>query len=137
MKREKLSEFMNRVKILNKDLGEYFNEETGVKYLIPTSYLFSKAEYLELTNDELNVAIFNQEVDKTDLKYDYIEVTRPKSKYEVTKKNEDKYTIIDSKVKVNRIWVVSNGLKFKETFNNKEDALKLVDNINDKLKELF
>lgn len=137
MKREKLSEFMNRVKILNKDLGEYFNEETGVKYLIPTSYLFSKAEYLELTNDELQVAIFNQEVDKTDLKYDYIEVTRPKSKYEVTKKNEDKYTIIDSKVKVNRIWVVSNGLKFKETFNNKEDALKLVDNINDKLKELF
>lgn len=137
MKREKLSEFMNRVKILNKDLSEYFNEETGVKYLIPTSYLFSKAEYLELTNDELQVAIFNQEVDKTDLKYDYIEVTRPKSKYEVTKKNEDKYTIIDSKVKVNRIWVVSNGLKFKETFNNKEDALKLVDNINDKLKELF
>lgn len=137
MKREKLSEFMNRVKILNKDLGEYFNEETGVKYLIPTSYLFSKAEYLELTNDELQVAIFNQEVDKTDLKYDYIEVTRPKSKYEVTKKNEDKYTIIDSKVKVNRIWVVSNGLKFKETFNNKEDALKLVDDINDKLKELF
>lgn len=137
MKREKLSEFMNRVKILNKDLGEYFNEETGVKYLIPTSYLFSKVEYLELTNDELQVAIFNQEVDKTDLKYDYIEVTRPKSKYEVTKKNEDKYTIIDSKVKVNRIWVVSNGLKFKETFNNKEDALKLVDNINEKLKELF
>ena len=137
MKREKLSEFMNRVKVLNKDIGEYFNEETGVKYLVPTSYLWSRVEYLELTNDELKKAIFNQEVDKTDLKFNYIESLRPQSKYEVTKKEEDRYTIVEGKVKVNQIWVVSNGLKFKETFNNKEEALKLVDSINEELKKLM
>lgn len=136
MKQESLSEFTKRVNIINKEIAEYYNEETGSKFMIPSSYLWARVDYLELTNEELKKAIFNQEVDKIDgLKY--IETTRPAPKYESTKREEDKYTIIDAKIKANQLWLVSNGLKYKETFNNKEDAIKLADEINNSLKEML
>lgn len=137
MKQENLKEFMKRVKTINKEIAEYENEETGSYFMIPTSYLWCRVDYLELTNDELKKAIFNQEVDKTDLEYNYIESTRPAPKNEITKNDNDKYTIVDAKVKVNQIWLVSNGLKYKETFNNKEDALKLAMEVNEELKEML
>ena len=137
MKQENLKEFMKRVKIINKEIAEYENEETGSYFMIPTSYLWSRVDYLELTNEELKKAIFNQEVDKTDLKYNYIESTRPAPKNEITKNDNDKYTIIDAKVQVNQIWLVSNGLKYKQTFNNKEEALKLANEVNEELKAML
>lgn len=137
MKQESITEFNEKVKLLNKDLGEYYNPETGVKFLIPTSYLWARVDYLELTNDELKKEKFNQTIDNKDIKFNYIESTRPAPKYETTKRDEDKYTIIDAKVKVNQVWLVSNGLKYKETFNNKEEALKVLDSINEPLKALF
>lgn len=136
MKPESLSKFNERVTIINKDIGEYYNEETGSKFIVPSSYLWARIDYLELTNEELKKAIFNQEIDRVEDLH-YIESTRPAPKYETTKREEDKYTIIDAKVKVNQVWLVSNGLKYKQTFNNKEDALKLVNSINDKLKALL
>ena len=137
MKQENLIEFMDHVQIINKELSEYFDEEKGTKYLIPTSYIWSRVDYLELTNDELKKEIFNQNMEKTDLEFNYIDTTRPAPKYETTKREEDKYTIIDAKVKANQVWLVSNGLKFNKVFNNKEDALKLVDKINEPLKKLL
>ena len=137
MKQENLEEFTKRVTLINKEIGEYENKETGVKFMIPSSYLWARCDYLELTNEEFKKAIFNQEIDKTDLVFNYIESTRPAPKYETTKRDEDKYTIIDAKVKVSQVWLVSNGLKYKQTFNNKEDALKLVNNINEELKALL
>ena len=137
MKQESLEEFTKRVTLINKEIGEYENKETGVKFMIPTSYLWARCDYLELTNEEMKKAIFNQEIDKTNLEFKYIESTRPAPKYETTKRDEDKYTIIDAKVQVNQVWLVSNGLKYKQTFNNKEDALKLVNKINDELKSLL
>lgn len=137
MKQENLDDFMKKVKIISKEIAEYENKETGTYFMIPSSYLWARVDYLELTNEELKKAIFNQEIDKTDLKYNYIESTRPAPKYETTKREEDKYTIIDAKVKVNQVWLVSNGLKYKQTFNNKEDALKLANDINNCLKVML
>ena len=137
MKPENLKEFQKRVTIINKEIAEYENKETGSYFMIPTSYLWCRVDYLELTNEELKKAIFNQEVDKTDLKYNYIESTRPAPKSEITKNDNDKYTIVDAKVQVNQIWLVSNGLKYKETFNNKEEALKLANEINEELKAML
>lgn len=137
MKQESLKEFMKRVKIISKEIAEYENEETGSYFMIPSSYLWCRVDYLELTNDEMKKAIFNQEIDKTDLKYNYIESTRPAPKYETTKREEDKYIIIDAKVKANQVWLVSNGLKYKQTFNNKEDALKLANEVNEELKAML
>lgn len=137
MKQESLKEFMKRVKIISKEIAEYENEETGSYFMIPSSYLWCRVDYLELTNDEMKKAIFNQEIDKTNLKFNYIETTRPAPKYETTKREEDKYTIIDAKVKANQVWLVSNGLKYKQTFNNKEDALKLANEVNEELKAML
>lgn len=137
MKQESLKEFMKRVKIISKEIAEYENEETGSYFMIPSSYLWCRVDYLELTNDEMKKAIFNQEIDKTNLKFNYIETTRPAPKYETTKREEDKYIIIDAKVKANQVWLVSNGLKYKQTFNNKEDALKLANEVNEELKAML
>ena len=132
-----LVEFMKHLTVLNKDFSEYEDTEKGNKYMIPNSYVFARCDYLELTNDELKKERFEQHIDKSDLKFNYIESTRPKPKYEITKIEADKYVITDVKVKVNQIWLVSNGMKMVKSFNNKEEALKLVDSINDKLKGYF
>lgn len=130
---EDLKSFMGKVTTLCKDLCEYYDKEKGVKYLLPTSYVWARVDYFELTNDELKKAIFEEQVDKID-NLNYIEAKRKKSKYEVTKNEADRWTIIESKVKVNQLWVVSNGMKIKNTFNNKEEALKFLDEINEPLK---
>lgn len=133
---ENLIEYMEHITIINKDISEYKDEEKGIEYIVPTSYVFARCDYLELTNDELKKEEFNQTIEH-DIKFNYIETTRPMSKYEKTKNEADRWTIIDGKVKVNQIWNVSNGLKIRKTFNNKEDALKLVKEINDKVKKVI
>ena len=136
MVNEDLKSFMDNLTILNKDCSEYFNKEKGTKYMVPNSYIYARCDYLELTNDELKKERFAQNVNKEPKEFNFIESTRPVSKYETTKREEDKYTIIDGKVKVNQIWRVSNGMKYIQTFNNKEEALKFLDSINEPLKKL-
>lgn len=131
--KEDLKSFMSKVKTLCKDLCEYYDEEKGIKYLLPTSYVWARVDYFELTNDELKKAIFEEQVDKID-NLNYIESTRRQSKYEITKREEDRWTITEAKVKVNQLWVVSNGMKIKNTFNNKVEAIKFLDEINEPLK---
>lgn len=132
MKIENLEDFMEHVTV-KKEMSEYYDPEKGIKYMIPNSYLWSRCDYLELTNEELKKEQFSQNIEKTDLKFNYIETTRPKPKYEITKNEADKYTITDIKVKANQVWLVSNGLKFNKVFNNKEEALELTDKINNLL----
>lgn len=131
---ENIIDFMKHVTILNKDIAEYSDEEKGIKYIMPTSYVFARCDYLELTNDELKKEQFNQSIDKG-VEFNYIETTRPMPKYEKTKIEADRFTIIESKVKVNQIWLVSNGMKVHKTFNNKEEALELVNKINEEVKK--
>ena len=136
MVNEDLKSFMDNVTILDKDFSEYFNKETGTKYIVPNSYLYARCDYLELTNDELKKERFAQNINKEPKEFNQIESTRPVPKYETTKREEDKYTIIDGKVKVNQIWRVTNGMKYIQTFNNKDEALEFLDSINEPLKKL-
>lgn len=129
MNNETIIEYMSNVRILSKEISEYYNDETGVKKIIPTSYLLAGIDYMELTDEELEKAKFNQVIDK-DVEFDTKMVTRPKIKYEITKIEADKNKLVDSKVKVHCVWNVSNSLKLKKTFNNKEEALALYDKIN-------
>lgn len=125
---ENLTEYMKKIKIIDKNISEYEDTEKGVKYILPTPHLLARVDYLELTDTEFNKAKFEQKVDN--LEYNTKMIDRPKSKYEVTKKEEDRYTIINSKVKVHEIWNVSNGLGFKQSFDNKADAMNLYVEIN-------
>ena len=132
---ENLIEYMEKVKTIDKNISEYEDNKKGVKYILPTPHLLVRVDYLELTDAEFKKAKFEEKIDNLECKTKMVD--RPKSKYEVTKKEEDRYTIINSKVKVHEIWNVSNGLGFKKSFDNKEEALKLYEEINTKIKDLL
>ena len=137
MNNESITEYMEHIKILSKEISEYYNEETGVKKIVPTSYLLAGVDYMELTMEELEKAQFNMVVDKK-VPYKSKMVKRPKIKYEITKIEADKNKLIESEVKVYCVWNVSNSLKLKKSFNNKEEALELYNKINEPiLKEIL
>ena len=50
---------------------------------------------------------------------------------------KDKDTIVDSTVKVYQVWNVSNGLNIKQSFDNKEDAVKLYEEIKEKVVKYY
>ncbi len=135
MKLENIETYMEKVNLIDKNLAEFYDEKKGTKYIMPTPHLITRVDYLELTDSELTKAKFEQKVDNLEYKTKIVE--RPKPKYEVTKKEEDKYTIINSKVKVHEIWNVSNGLGIKQSFDNKQDALDLYIKINTPIIKLF
>lgn len=128
---ENIQEYMEKVHILNKELAEYVNEETGVKYIIPTAHLLVRIEYIEATKSELDKLLFNSAIDK--LEYKSRMGKRPVVKSTITKDKKDDYTLVDSEIKLYDIWNVTNGLKIKQSFNNKEEAIKLYDEVNKKI----
>lgn len=132
MNNESIIEYMSNVRILSKELSEYYNEETGVRKIIPTSYLLCGVDYMELTEEELEKAKFNMIIDKN-VDFETKMVTRPRLKYEITKNEADKNKLVDSKVKVYCVWNVTNSLKLKKSFNNKKEALAVYDKINKQL----
>ena len=132
---EKLEDYMEKVNVVNKDISKYEDKEKGNYYTIPTGQLFPRVEYYELTKQELNKLKFEQKVD--DLKYEQVEFERPTPKSEVTKREEDKYTLINKKIKGYKVWNVSNGLGIKQSFVNKEDALKLYNDIDKRINVFY
>lgn len=129
---ENLTEYMKHITITNKDVSEYVNEENGTRYIVPTGQLLGKLDYLELTEKELEQAKYKLLVDKH-INYKTTMSTRPVLKSDITGKDKDKNTIIDSTVKVYQVWNVSNGLSIKQSFDNKEDAIKLYEEIKEKV----
>lgn len=129
---ENLTEYMSKVTITNKDVSEYKDEDNGTRYIVPTGQLLGKLDYLELTEKELETAKYKLLVDKH-IDYKTTMATRPVLKSDITGKDKDKNTIIDSTVKVYQVWNVSNGLNIKQSFDNKEDAIKLYEEIKEKV----
>lgn len=129
---ENLTEYMKNVTITNKDISEYVNNENGTRYIVPTGHLLAKVDYLELTEKELEQAKYKLLVDKH-IDYKTALTTRPVLKSELTGKEKDNTTIVDSTIKVYQVWNVSNGLNIKQSFDNKEDAVKLYEDIKKKV----
>lgn len=129
---ENLTEYMSKVTITNKDISEYKDEDNGTRYIVPTGQLLGKLDYLELTEKELETAKYKLLIDKH-IDYKTTMATRPVLKSDITGKDKDKNTIIDSTVKVYQVWNVSNGLNIKQSFDNKEDAIKLYEEIKEKV----
>lgn len=134
MLNENIESFMEKTNILGKDLAIYKDEEKGNIFPLGTASLLCRVEALELTNEEKTVAEFQQQIDKI-TGIDKVKVQRPRSKYEITKKDEDRYTIVNSDVMVYKLWNVANQLKVKQTFTSKEDAIKLCESVNKQVTE--
>ena len=135
MKDERLTEFMEKVDIKCKDIALYINEEKGIIYPVSVAGLLTKVDYLELTKEELEKAKFEQKIEKKD--YQMYDCEKIVSKYEITKVEADRFTLTTKKIKATHIWNVSNQLGIYSTFENKEDAFKLCEEINNKVIECF
>lgn len=120
-----LRDFIKHIEI-NEDMCKYQDEKGNVLYTKKEA-LFSNCSYIELTKDKYEQAKFQGTVKEDN--YNIIEIDQPISKYEITKKEEDKFILTNKKVKVRQVWIVSNSLGFMTSFKNKEEALKLVEDI--------
>lgn len=129
----KLDEFMEKVEILGKEFSIYTDEEKGVSFPLNTVHLLTRVDMLELTKEEYTSAKFQKKID--DLDYEITNVKRAVPKNEITKKDEDKYTITEKEVAVRKIWNVSNTAGAFKSYNNKEEAMKKSKEINEKVFE--
>lgn len=127
-----LKKFNEKVQMLNDKYSQYYDEEKGVMFYLNTIQLLTRVDYLELSKEEFAKAKFEMKIDK-DLEYNIIKIKRPVPKNVITKKEEDKYTIVESEVAVRQVWNVTNSLGFKKSFTNKEEALEFAESINDEV----
>jgi hypothetical protein len=127
---ETLTEYMKKIE-LGKDMCFYKDEDKGIIYPLTPQHLLTRIDYLELDKGELEKYKFDQKIDKKE--YKMYDCTKPVSKYNLTKRKEDMYVITDMKFKGTHIWNVSNQAGIHETFENKEDAIKLCNKINSQI----
>ena len=128
---EDLRDFMDKVEIIKDNIGLYTNKERGLIYPLSVASLLCRVDYLELSTEEIKSAKFKKEIDDKD--YKMYDLEKMVSKSEITKKQEDFYTLTKKTYKGAKIWNVSNQLKIHNTFENKEQAIKLCEEINKKV----
>lgn len=132
---ESLKDFMDKVEIKNKDVAIYRNEEKGLMYPLGTPSLLARVDYLELTKEEVEKYKFEQQIDKKD--YEFFDCVKVVPKYEITKVEADKFKLTDKKVKATHIYNVKNQLGIHTTLEDKEEAFRLCDEINEKVNGFF
>ena len=130
---ESLKEFMENVDIKNKHVAIYSNKEKGLSYPLTLSHLLCRVDYLELTKEELAKAKFEQKVDNKD--YEMFKCQKVVPKYEITKIEADKNKLTNKEVQATHIWNVSNQVGIHTTFEDKEEAFKLCEEINNSICE--
>ena len=135
MRDENIKDYMEHVRIINKELAEYINMETGVKYIIPLANLLCRIEYIEPSESELKTLLFNRQIDKLDYKTKMTK--RPVVKSSITHDKKDDKILVDSEIKVYQVWNVSNGLNIRKSFTDKDEAIKLYDEITNKVLDIM
>lgn len=127
-----LCKLMKNINIFNKEFSEYEDTEKGIKFPFNTVNLLTRVDLLELTKEEYQVAKFQQKIEDLDYKIENIKRAVPKN--EITKKDEDKFTITEKEVAVRKVWNVSNTLGAFKSFVDKDKAIEYSRDIN---KEVF
>ena len=129
-----LIKFYDNIEIINKDLSKY-EDNKGNMFILNTINLLARVDYMELTKEEYKVAKFQQKID--DLDYSMTNIKRVVSKNEITKKEEDKYTLVDKEVSVRQIWNVSNPYGVFKSYTNKDEAVKYAKEVNEKILKYY
>ena len=127
-----LCKYYEHVKIINKTFTIYEDEEKGIKYAFNTVNILPRLEYFEVDKTTYEKLKFEQKID--DLEYNIIEVEKPTIKSEITGKEKDKNTIVNSKVAMRQVWNVNIPAGANKSFNNKEEAVKFFE---EKFEEVF
>lgn len=126
-----LIEFYDNIIMLNKEVSIYEDKE-GNYTILPTGSLFASVDYNELNKQQYEIAKFNGDIPKNFIP-NKTKVKKAISKYEVTKKEEDRYTLVDKEEEVNQIWFVINNLKIRKAYLTKEEANEVAHKINDRV----
>lgn len=128
-----IEEFMDKIIVKGKDYTIYNDEEKGIIFPLNTINLLARLDYLELDKQQYEGALFQKKIEEGN--YDIINIKRPVPKNEITGKDEDKTTLVDREIAVRQVWNVSNGAGVFKSFNNKEEAIKYTNEINNKVFE--
>lgn len=134
---ENIIEFMKKVRIIDKNLSQYKDEEKGVSFFLNTVNLLTKVDYLEVgteKNAKLKVAeyeklLFEKKIE--DLDYKKITKKDIRIKSEITGKKEDSTTLIEEEVPAVAVWNVVNSVGIYKSFTTKEEAMKFSDEVNE------
>ena len=116
-----LNNFMNNVEIKNKDLALYKDNEKGLMFYLNTVNLLVRVDAMELDEKQYEIALFEKKIDKLDYTEEFID--RPVPKNTITKKDEDKFTIVNQKVKVKKVWNVVTSSGVHKSFTDKYEAM--------------
>ena len=127
-----LLKFMKNVKFIDKDMSEY-EDENGNYYLIPNGQLITNVSFNQPTEEEYKIGKYQNIFE--DLDYKETTIKKKVTKDTITKKEKDKFTIVEVDTKVKNIWVVSNYLKASKCFTAKEEALKVAKESNKEVLE--
>ena len=136
---ENIIEFMDKIKILDKNLSQYIDKEKGVMFFVNTVNLLTRVDYLEVSTKtdpkkriaEYELLKFEKKIE--DLDYKKITKKEVRVKSDITGRKEDMTTLLEDEVPAVAVWNVSNSVGVKKSFINKDEAIKFSDKINSKI----
>ena len=129
-----LIKFNENITKVTKEIAKY-EDEKGNYTLIPVAQLLCNIEYMELDEPMYKKALFEKIIEK-DAEYNKIKTTKVVDKSTITGKKQDQGTLVDNEVEVSQIWVVKNGIGLTKSFDSKDKALELVNELNNKYLEM-
>lgn len=129
-----LIKFNKNITKINKDIAKY-EDDKGNYVLIPIGQLMCGCEYLELDEISYKKALFEKLIEK-EIAYNKIQIIKAVDKSSITKNKKDLGTIIDKEVEVCQVWIVKNGLGITKAFSDKDKALNLINELNNKYFEM-
>lgn len=136
---ENIIEFMDKIKVLDKNLSQYIDKEKGIMFFVNTVNLLTRVDYLEVSIEkdpkkkisEYELLKFDKKIE--DLEYKEIIKKEIRIKSEITGRKEDMTTLLEDEVKAVAVWNVSNSVGVKKSFIDKDEAIKFSDKINSKI----
>ena len=129
-----LIKFNENITKVTKEIAKY-EDNKGNYTLIPVAQLLCNVEYMELDEPMYKKALFEKIIEK-DVEYNKIKTTKVVDKSTITHNKKDQGTLVDNEVEVSQVWVVKNGLGLTKSFDSREKALQLVDELNNKYLEM-
>lgn len=129
-----LMKFNENITKITKEIAKY-EDNKGNYTLIPIGQLMCSCEYMELDEIMYKKVLFEKIIEK-DVEYNKIKTTKVVDKSTITHNKKDQGTLIDNEVEVSQVWVIKNGLGLTKSFDSKDKALELVNELNDKYLEM-
>ena len=130
--KKNIEEFMKCITYIDPATVLYEDNE-GNMVELPSENIKCGCSYLELDKEQYNKMLFEGTIDKQD--YNVITIERPTSKYNRTHKEEDRFTIEDTKVKVRQVWLVMNPYKSFKCFTERDKAVEFAKQLNDDVRK--